>query len=97
MTLDEIKKLSEDELKKHIADWKKELMKLKVSAMMQKKADKPHMFKVLKKRIARAHTVRSIVSSCGGKLNDCIEREKILYTGKVTCGKDGQDCCCNCN
>lgn len=58
MTLDEIKKLNNEELEKHITDWKKELMKLRVSAMMQKKADKPHMFKVLKKRIARAHTMR---------------------------------------
>lgn len=58
MTLDEIKKLSNEELEKHIVDWKKELMKLRITAMMEKKADKPHMFKVLKKCIARAHTVR---------------------------------------
>lgn len=58
MTLDEIKKLSNDELETHIMEWRKELMKLRVAAMMQKKADKPHMFKVIKKRIARAHTVR---------------------------------------
>ena len=62
MTLDEIKKLNNDELIKHIVDWKKELMKLRVSAMMQKKAEKPHMFKVLKKRIARAHTVRATLA-----------------------------------
>lgn len=58
MTLDEIKNLKTDELEKNIIEWKKELMKLRVSAMMQKKADKPHMFKVIKKRIARAHTVK---------------------------------------
>lgn len=58
MTLDEIKKLSKEELESNIVSWKKELMKLRVAAMMEKKADKPHMFKVLKKRIARAHTVR---------------------------------------
>jgi len=60
MTFDEIKKLSEKELESNIIAWKKELMKLRVAAMMEKKADKPHMFKELKKRIARAHTVRSM-------------------------------------
>jgi len=58
MTLDEIKKLSNEQLEKLIIDTKQELMKMRVSAAMQKKADKPHMFKILKKRIARAHTVR---------------------------------------
>ncbi|MCH9621256.1 MAG: hypothetical protein S4CHLAM20_06740 [Chlamydiia bacterium] len=60
MTFDEIKNLSNEELEKNIVEWKKELMKLRVAAMMEKKADKPHMFKVLKKRIARAHTVRTM-------------------------------------
>ena len=58
MTLDEIKKLNNEQLEKLIIDSKQELMKMRVSAAMQKKADKPHMFKVIKKRIARAHTVR---------------------------------------
>ena len=58
MTLDEMKNLSRDELAKHIQDWKKELAKLRIAAMMQKKADKPHMFKEIKRRIARAHTLR---------------------------------------
>lgn len=67
MTLDEIKKLSGDELEKHIADWKDELTKLRVAAMMQKKADKPHMFKELKRRIARAHTIRGALAK--GEVN----------------------------
>jgi ribosomal protein L29 len=58
MTLDEIKKLSKEALEKHIIDWKKDLMKLRISAKIQKKADKPHMFKEIKRRIARAHTQR---------------------------------------
>ena len=57
MTLDELKKLTSEELEKNILEWKKELMKLKVTAMMEKKSEKPHMFRVLRKRIARAHTV----------------------------------------
>ena len=67
MTLDEIKKLNNEELEKHIADWKTELTKLRVTAMMQKKADKPHMFKLLKRRIARAYTVRGALSK--GEVN----------------------------
>ena len=67
MTLDEMKKLNSDELQKHIQDWKKELTKLRVTAMMQKKADKPHMFKELKRRIARAHTLRGALAK--GEVN----------------------------
>ena len=58
MTLDEIKNLKTDELEKKIIEWKKELMKLRITAKMQKKTEKPHMIKVIKKRIARAHTVK---------------------------------------
>jgi ribosomal protein L29 len=58
MTLDELKKLSSEELENSILDMKKELMKLKVASMIEKKTEKPHLFKVLRKRIARAHTVR---------------------------------------
>jgi ribosomal protein L29 len=58
MTLDEIRNLKTDELEKKIIEWKKELMKLRVSANKRKTAEKPHMFKMIKKTIARAHTVK---------------------------------------
>lgn len=59
MEFEEIKKLTNDQLEMKIYDWKKELTKLRIQSMIEKKAEKPHMFKKLKKYIAQAQTVRA--------------------------------------
>ena len=41
-------------------------MKLRITAMIEKKADKPHLFKEIKRRIARAHTVRRAMENGEG-------------------------------
>ena len=58
MKFEDIKKLTKEDLEGHINDWKKQLVKLRIKSMLEKKAEKPHLFKELRKRIARAHTVR---------------------------------------
>jgi ribosomal protein L29 len=56
MVKEEIQKLSAKELEKFIDDGKTKLTKLRIAAMMEKKAEKPHKFKQLRQQIARAHT-----------------------------------------
>lgn len=55
--LEEMKGMSEKDLIDQIDLWKSELTKITFESNLQKKADKPHMFKYLKKQIARAKTV----------------------------------------
>lgn len=56
MNAEEMKTLSVEQLKDAIQDWKKELFALSVKLNREKKAEKPHMFVLLKKQIARAKT-----------------------------------------
>lgn len=56
MKVDEMKTLSVEQLGDAILDWQKELFALSVRLNREKKAEKPHMFKELRKRIARART-----------------------------------------
>ncbi len=55
-TWNEIKTLSADQLVDTVVQSKKELFKLKTDAHLQKKAEKPHLFKAERKKIARAFT-----------------------------------------
>lgn len=57
MKLEEMKSKSEQELEEQVTIWKKELVKMKFAASLEKKAEKPHQFKETKKQIARAKTL----------------------------------------
>jgi ribosomal protein L29 len=57
MKLDEMKALQVPELEDKISDWKRELIVLRVQADIQKKAEKVHMFRLLRKQVARAYTL----------------------------------------
>jgi len=57
MNLDEMKKLSTEQLIDLVGDTRKELFKLSVNASLEKKAEAPHKFKLLRKQIARANTL----------------------------------------
>lgn len=57
MKWNEMKTLSNEQLEDKIADWKNELYKAKVSASMQKKVEKTHVFPQLRRQIARAYTL----------------------------------------
>ena len=57
ISLEELKSKSVKDLQDQIDLWKTEYVKLRISANMQKKSDKPHMFGYLKKQIARAMTL----------------------------------------
>ena len=57
MKFEEMKTLSGDQLSDVVGDWRKELLKLSIDASLQKKAESPHKFKLLRKQIARALTL----------------------------------------
>ncbi len=57
MKLDEMKPLKISELKDKIFEWKRELVVLRVQSDIQKKVEKVHMFKLLRKQIARGYTL----------------------------------------
>jgi len=57
MKLEEMRKLSLEELKCRVVNWKADLLKEFVTAGRNKKAKYPHKFPQLKKQIARAYTL----------------------------------------
>lgn len=57
MKFEEMKTMSKEQLEDKIEDWNQELFKLNVAKDLEKKAEKPHMFSLLKKQIARAKTL----------------------------------------
>lgn len=57
MKLEDMKALEVKQIEDLISEWKQELFKLRVNASIQKKAEKSHMFSLLRKRIARGYTV----------------------------------------
>lgn len=56
VTFEEMKSMSDKDLENKIDLWRDELTKITFESNLQKKADKPHLFKHLKKQIARAKT-----------------------------------------
>ena len=57
MKLEEMRALDEQQLKNHVQDCRKELLKERVAANRNKKANKPHLFAALRKQIAQAYTI----------------------------------------
>ncbi len=57
MSLEELKSKSVPDLHDQIDLWREEYTRLKIVANLQKKAEKPHMFRLLKKQTARAMTL----------------------------------------
>ncbi len=55
--LEEMKKMSLKELEDQVDLWRTEYTNITFNANLQKKAEKPHMFNLLRKQIARAKTV----------------------------------------
>lgn len=57
MNWDELKALETSQLEDKIKEWSLERFKLKVKARKEKKVEKPHMFPLLRKQVARAKTL----------------------------------------
>lgn len=57
VTFEEMKSKSTKDLENQIDLWKDELTKITFESNLQKKAEKPHLFKRLKRQIARAKTL----------------------------------------
>ena len=57
MKLEEMQTMEQLQLFDQVEEWKKELLKLRIEASIQKKAESPHKFKELRRNIARALTV----------------------------------------
>lgn len=57
VTFEEMKSKSTKDLENQIDLWKDELTKITFESNLQKKAEKPHLFKHLKRQIARAKTL----------------------------------------
>ena len=57
MRLEELRSKSVQGLQDQIDLWREEYIKLKIAANLQKKAEKPHMFGLLKKQVAQAMTL----------------------------------------
>jgi ribosomal protein L29 len=57
MKLNEMKPLNISQLEDKIFEWKRELVVLRVQSDIQKKVEKVHMFKLLRKQIARGYTL----------------------------------------
>lgn len=56
MDKEEIRQATKEQLLTNVENWKKEIIKLKIQRSRDRKSDKPHMFKELRKNIARAYT-----------------------------------------
>lgn len=59
MSLEEMRALKKEELTTKILEWKQELFLLTAKKNREKKAEKPHMFRLLRQQIARANTLRN--------------------------------------
>ncbi len=57
ISLEELRSKSVQALQDQIDLWREEYTKLKIEANLQKKAEKPHMFRFLRKQTARAMTL----------------------------------------
>lgn len=57
MKIEDIRKLSKEQLLDLVNDSRKELLKLAINASLEKKATAPHKFKLLRKQIAQANTI----------------------------------------
>jgi ribosomal protein L29 len=57
MKLDEMKPLKISQLEDKIFEWKRDLVVLRVQSNIQKKVEKVHMFRLLRKQIARGYTL----------------------------------------